>query len=146
MPKMQAAQLGYHQGPGSAATAVPARLLEDSDGVTRLYFCDEVVAVTRGHVAALDCSFGDVDWLQWSVERLDWCRPAALKLLQGASLQQLFGPRYIIVRGASSPLYDPCPRMEHVELAELVNARKSLTRQGFFELIHKAHDSLPPRA
>lgn len=143
MLEVQAIQPSCYQGTGFFTASIPARFLEGSDGVTRLYYCDEVVAIARGRVEVVRCRFIEVEWLEWSVECLEWQRPSVFKLLQGASLQQLFGPRYVIVRGASSPLYAPLPCVRHVGVVELVSSHKSLTGQEFFDLVHRAHGSTP---
>jgi hypothetical protein len=136
MLEVQTAQLDSHQGPGTPGNALPGRLLEDSDGVVRLYDCDEVVATCHGKVQLEQHSHPKAIWLQWSIERLVWQRAPAFKLLQGGTLQQLVGIRYTIIHGRSTPAYDPVPAVKDLVLAELLSAEAQLPRRQFFEFIH----------
>jgi hypothetical protein len=141
MLEVQTVQLDSHQGPGTPGNALPQRLLEDSDGVVRLYNCDEVVATCHGKVELVQHSHPRAIWLQWYIERLVWRRAPAFKLLQGGTLQQVVGFRYTIISTKTAPVYDPVPAAKDLVLAELLTAEGQLSRRKFFELIH----SLKPR-
>lgn len=141
MLEVQEAQLGSHSGPGTPGNAIPQRLLEDPDGVVRLYNCDEVVAVCHGKAELSQHYHSKAIWIQWYLERLVWCRAPAFKLLQGGTLQQVVGIRYTILHGKTAPFYDPVPAVKDLVLAELLSAEIPLPRSKFFELIH----SLQPR-
>lgn len=138
---MQEAQLDSHQGPGTAGSAIPQRLLAGTDGVVRLYNCDEVVATCYGKWELEQHSHPKAIWLMWSIEKLVWSRAPAFKLLQGGTLQQVVGIRYTILSGKTAPVYDPVPAVKDLVLAELLSAEGQLSRRDFFELIH----SLQPR-
>lgn len=142
---MQTAQLDSHQGPGSPGNALPERLLEDSDGIVRLYNCDEVVATCHGSVRLEQHSHPKAIWLMWYVERLVWSRAPAFKLLQGGTLQQVVGIRYTILHGKTAPAYDPVPAVKDLVLAELLSADGQLSRRQFFELIHSLQRPGQPR-
>jgi hypothetical protein len=143
MLEVQAAQFANHQGPGTCANALPERLLEDSDGVVRLYYCDEVVAECSGRVECDKFKHPKATWLRWRIERFNWKRAAAFKMLQGATLAQLVGHRYIVTGAKMRNFYDPRPGVDHIELCELIEASGSLSRTTFFELVHSMR-TLPP--
>lgn len=141
MFEVQEIQLKDHQGPGTPANAVPQRFLEDSDGVVRFYFCNEVMAVTRGGWWAYHCSNGPCTWLWWGFKELLWTRPQALKLLQGASLQQLMGPRYLVIGVSTRPLYYPEPGLDLLQLVERVESPPEMGDASFISMAYQCLQS-----
>jgi hypothetical protein len=136
MLEVQEAQPGHHPSTSVTGTTVPERLLEDSDGVTRLYYAGTVLAEARGPVRTQDLSRDGVSWRGWYLPRLLWKRACAFKMLQGAPLQQLLGPRYVVLRGEFLPFYCPTPGAKGLRLAELLDSPEPLTQRRLFELAH----------
>jgi len=136
--EMQTLFASCDRGPGTLATASPPRLLEDPDGVVRLYSGEEVVAHVQGGVTKTQCIHDKVEWMHWYLEGLYWERLYALRMLQGASLQQLVGSRYVIVRCKTTPIYAVRPRLEALEMAELVATSRRLSHRELYDLVHAA--------
>jgi len=76
-----------------------------------------------------------VRWRRWDIERLHLRHGPALMYIQGASLQQLIGPRYIALRGTFTPYYDPCPAVKDLVLAEVLSSPKGMTHKELFFLL-----------
>lgn len=135
MLEMQKACFEGHQGPGTPGTASPQRFLEDSDGVVRLYFCDEVMAKTE--VPQLfHCSSDGAEWRLWGFKCLRWERVQALKLLQGASLQQLLGPRYYVISLHTRPPYSPVPGVDLLQVVEPTKLPPGMKDESFISLVY----------
>ncbi len=101
----------------SAATAWPQRLLEGPRGVG-LYFSTELLGLAQGPVRRWECEEGGFDFILWHLPHFTWARAQALKLLQGATLQQLLGPRYAVVDLQTRPPFSPLPGLDNLFLAE----------------------------
>ena len=137
MLEVQEARLENHQGPGTVGNAVPPRLLAGSDGIVRLYNCDEVMARCVAPFSVDRRSYQQCEWLQWKFASLLWVRPQALKLLQGASLQQLVGPRYFIVGVRTRPLYSPTPGLDDLCLVEALQTPDGMKVEAFISMVYQ---------
>jgi hypothetical protein len=104
--------------------------------VTRLYYAGMVLGVVQGRATVVSRSAGAVYWREWSIPLLIWRRACAFKMLQGASLGQLLGPRYLVLRGSFLPFYSPLPGVRGLRLAELVDSPEQVTQRQLFELVY----------
>lgn len=137
MPQMQSQGPAGDEGADFGVGNVPQRLLEGTDGVIRMCFADRTIAVARG-VSVADVQHNKkarVHWRRWDIERLHLRHGPALMYIQGAPLQQLIGPRYIVLRGHLTPYYDPCPAAEDLVLAEILSSPKGMTHKELFFLL-----------
>lgn len=123
---MQKIQSGDHESTRVAGADAAQGILEDPNGVVRIYSCGALVA--RGYdykkTYISDIYSSDVDteyrieWDRWSFSELRWSHKAALMFLQGLSMQQLVLP-YLLLRARPMPPYYPRPGAHQVVLAQL---------------------------
>lgn len=68
-------------------------------------------------------------------ERMYWRLSSALLMLQGASVQQVLGDEWIVLKGKSTDAWDPQPGFCNLVIANVVNNQGRLeTQQLFLEL------------
>ena len=118
MRALQKEILGCDRGPGNYRNANPSRLLEDSDGVTRLYFSDAVHGTVGGAPTYYLCEEGTMAWREIHVPVLYLAHVRSLLLLQGASLQFIVGQRYFIKRFSLAHEYEPRRYLRDLVLVE----------------------------
>ena len=135
MSEMQALLTNNYGGSGTSPGSTSPRFLEDSDGVVRLCREGEVLGSVWGEFGSELCRAEGVEWLRWRVGFLYWSRPSTFRLLQGASIQQLIGDRYVVVRCQVSPVYEPRPHLCQLEVAELLSPQQ-LPHREFYNLAH----------
>ena len=70
--------------------------------------------------------------------RLYWHHKAALLLAQGATVQDVLGPKWIVVDGKGKPDWHPRPGLEPVLMAEVVSNQGGLPTEYIFYEIRKA--------
>jgi len=130
-------QPGGEDCTNSARDNVPQRFLEGADGVVRLYYSDKVVGTAEGVRSSLQqhTKQSRVRWRRWDIERLRFEHGSSMLRIQGASLQQLIGDRYIVLRGELTPFYDPCPAAKNLVLAEVLSMPKGMTHKELFFLL-----------
>lgn len=119
MPKVQETSLEDHRHTPGPATAWPQRLLDGPRGVG-LFLSITQLADAEG-VRVWECEDEKYKWRLWSIERLNWTRVQALRILQGATLQDSLGPRYAVIDLKTRPAFSPSPGVDDVYLAELTS-------------------------
>jgi hypothetical protein len=104
--------------------------------VTRLYYAGVVLAEVKGVIYTRHRNLGGVQWRELHIPLLCWRRACAFKMLQGASLQQLLGSRYVVLGGEFLPFYSPVPGASGLRLAELLESPLPMTQRALFDLAH----------
>jgi hypothetical protein len=122
---VQEVQPGDHVSTGAAGADAAHGILEDPNGVVRIYSCGTLIASGYDHkktyisgIYSPDDTEHHIEWDRWSFPELRWSHKAALMFLQGSSMQQLVMP-YLLLRAHPMPPYDPRPGAHQVVLAEL---------------------------
>jgi hypothetical protein len=78
------------------------------------------------------------EWREVALPELKLGRRLALLSLQGASIRDLLGDRYLVLRGKKAPPYHPVPVLNGLLLAELIQAPEGSTGQEAFSTITNA--------
>ena len=122
---MQEIQPGDHEGTTRTNTDTAQGILEDTNGVARLYSEGELVATGYDYKKLYISGVypeGDnehhIEWNCWRFEEIRWSHKAALLFLQGSSMQQLVVP-YLLLQAHPLPPFDPRPGALSVVMAEL---------------------------
>lgn len=133
-----------HQGAGTTAPEEAEGVLEDSDGVVWLFKAGERVArISKPRLNLISGLYfsrrrGEeflIEWRRWQFDRLSWTYKFALFFLQGASIQQLIGDRYIVLKASPDRPFVPFFGIKGVVMAEIFAAPSELSRMEVFELL-----------
>ncbi len=146
MRPVQTTQDGDHQRPGGATAGAAQGILDDPDGVTRLYNIGRVIAkLYTVRTDAIDGFYklkrGEeegayrIEWRRWTIPRLVWSHGSSMLFLQGATLQQIVAP-FFMLAGAPRHASDPEPGLDNVVLVELyAMSSNDLTYPELFQLL-----------
>lgn len=113
----------------------PGGVLENPDRVREEF--DQDILVSGRHMGTLECmgeahySARDdgVKYFKREFERLSWTHTGALLRLQGASLQQLMGPSFVLLSFRERPRWSPRPGLDDVLVAIIDQNPEGLTPQ-----------------
>lgn len=115
------------------ANADPATgVLEGPSTVTILQEGKEI-AVLRDIEQAQKDSSGSLVWVRYKCGSLDWSHLAAQLRLQGAVMQDLLGPAFVVLRGRHRPDYAPRPGLDDVEIVHVLENPDDLLPPAIFE-------------
>lgn len=139
MHEVQKVQLGDLVSTHAAGGSRPEGILEDPDGVTRLYFDGREVGRLGHH--RVDVVRGlyknntvSIEWRRWLIDELLLTPVTAILFLNGATMQELVLP-YVLLRARASAPYDSIPRLYEVALAEILSAPEELSRFDLLALL-----------
>jgi len=132
---MSEVQRSCDQSPNFQSRRYAARVLEDS-GRLVLKIGQETTATSasEGYVSK-EYSVGEYQWVTWSVPRLCLSHSHAMLMLQGASLGQLLGEAYVVLRGSKAPLYSVPPSLMDLCFAEVLKAPENTSRMQVFAFL-----------
>lgn len=124
----------HHGGASGTSASGASGILENTNGVTVL---------TRAHVPIAVCDAGmvyktskDRRFKTYQIPALSWTHNSGLLLLQGASLQQLLQP-FFIIRIDPRPIYAPRPGADRVVLVSLFDQKwnKDKSREEIYNFL-----------
>ncbi len=104
------------KGAGIPGAPWPPRLLEDSEGLTLFCHTDKVATVKDFTLHTFE--LGGKAYRLWSLQGVRWSRGSAFRLLQGSTLQQTVGGRYIPIEMVTQSPYVFPPKVPFLALAE----------------------------
>jgi len=140
---MQTVRDGDHQGSGGSPAGAPQGVLDDPDGVARLYQTGSPVAklydvrsnYLEGFYQLNETHGYRIEWRRWVIPRLVWTHRSSMLFLQGATLQQLVAP-FFLLAGTPRHVASPEPGLDNVVLAELyATSSDDLTYPQLFQLL-----------
>lgn len=116
-------------------------ILGDPEGVVWLYSAGQRIAqvqLTGTNTVSGTYRRGDEDihleWRRWTLDSLRWTHRSALLFLQGASVQQLIGERFIVLKASPVRPYVPGFGLRRVVLAEVFTSPE-MSRLELFGLL-----------
>lgn len=124
MRQVQEIQPGDYEGAGGDRASTTQGILEDPDGVVRIYgggFIASCYGYSKTHISgSYPCGEEEhhIEWDCWRFDELRWSHRAALMFLQGASMQRLVMP-YLLLKAHPTLPYDPRLGAYQVVMAEV---------------------------
>jgi len=109
------------------------RVLEDPRQIER---DGKLVATLYDLISSFEPDENDgLIWRKFLYRRLMWSPLSAILKLQGATLQNLLGPNFLVLKGTHFPAYYEQPGMENVELVEIIANPNNRTPLDVFNLL-----------
>jgi len=122
---MQEENLDSKYGPSYYVSRETPRLLESPDGWKLVGYQDRELGKLRGvrhSPFILKVSAGDVTGEVYQIDKLYFGHIYSILYIEGALLQNLIGPNYVMAKASKCAPYDPRPHLRDVCLGRISSA------------------------
>lgn len=110
---------GCDEGASGTGAARSERILESPDPV-KLSVGDRYVGWFEGPVWVREVSIGGIRALVFQVKALRWSPVAAINLLGGMPVFEVFAGQYVLLGGNHRPAYDRRPGVDNARVAQIL--------------------------
>lgn len=130
MQQMPQTQPGSNPGAHFYVPQETPRLLETSDGWRLVGYNDRLLAKAGGdvQVSSFQVPVGDstLEGESFFIPRLYWTQHRGILVMQGAPMQKVIGPNYLVIGFIPCVAWDPRPHVEDLLLARVTSAPEGM--------------------